>query len=247
MASSVGEERLYWTDIQTLERKIVQSIKAEDILSFAASLKDEGLISAEVKSNLDIMHPDVPHARKTRYVLQQVYQTINDMEIKIQKKMFKSFRKILSAYPNCRQVSGELRRLGKTKQMDGSNAMMSLGKEQMLEDKHLGPLCDFLFRFAHKWEGIASLLLNDSNSVQCIKHEGLGDLRECLRKTFQAWLSRTEQHCLHLTLKNLIKVLRSETVQLSRIVDDLKQHLEFWQENSSESTSSLSSSNDETE
>ena len=42
--------------------------------------------------------------------------------------------------------------------------------------------------------------------------------------------------------KNLNKVLRSEAVQLARIVDNLTDHLKSWNEDSSDSADSTSSS-----
>ena len=230
-----------WRVIQSFEGKIIRTIKAGDLTSFCSLLETEGLISSEVKENVAILHPDIPHTRRCRYVLQNVYRAVGN-----HKSRFKDFLSILLAFPNGKTVKEQmLKKIGKTKHVRNGD-MKCMGEKRVFEDKDLGSLYDFLSTYAHKWEVMATLLLRDSNSIQYIKHECLSDSRKCLYMTLQTWLLGKQQS-LSPTLKNLNKVLRSEAVQLARIVDNLTDHLKSWDEDSSDNADSKSSSDSDEE
>ena len=231
----------YWKVILSFEGKIIRTIKAGDLTSFCFLLEDKGLISSEVKENMAILHPDIPHTRRCRYVLQKVYGAVGN-----HKSRFKDFLRILLAFPNGKTVKEQmLKKIGETKHVRNGD-MKCMGEDRVFEDKDLGPLYDFLSKYAHKWEGMATLLLRDSNGIQYIKHECLSDSRKCLHMTLQMWLLGKQQS-LSPTLKNLNKVLRSEAVQLARIVDNLTDHLKSWDEDSSDNADSKSSSDSDEE
>ena len=226
-----------WRVIQSFEGKIIRTIKAGDLTSFCSLLEAKGLISSEVKENVAILHPDIPHTRRCRYVLQNVYRAVGN-----HKSRFKDFLRILLAFPNGKTVKEQmLKKIGKMRNGD----MKCMGEDRVFEDKDLGPLYDFLSTYAHKWEDMATLLLRDSNSLQYIKHECLSDSKKCLRMTLQTWLLGKQQSFP--TLKNLNKALRSEAVQLARIVDNLTDHLKSWDEDSSDNADGISSSDSDEE
>ena len=230
-----------WKVIQSFEGKIIRTIKAGDLTSFCSLLEAKGLISSEVKENVAILHPDIPHTRRCRYVLQQVYVAVEN-----RKSKFKVFLRILLAFPNGKTVKEQmLKKIDKTKHVRSGDSKC-MGEDRVFEDKDLGPLYDFLSIYAHKWEVMATLLLRDSNSIQYIIHECLSDSRKCLYMTLQTWLLGKQQS-LSPTLKNLNKVLRSEAVQLARIVGNLTDHLKSWDEDSSDNADSTSSSDSDEE
>ena len=240
MAEEVSDV-CYWKVIQSFEGKIVRTIKSGDVTSFCSLLKENGLISSEVKENVVLLHPDISHTRKCRYVLQQVYVAVRN-----RKSRFKAFLRILLAFPNGKTVKEQmLKKIDKTKHVRNGDRKC-MGEDRVFEDKDLGPLYNFLSTYAHKWEDVATLLLRDSNSIQYIKYECLSDSRKCLHKTLQTWLLG-EQLSLSPTLKNLNQVLRSDMVQLARIVDNLTDHLKSWDEDLSDNADSTSSSDSEDE
>ena len=231
----------FWRVIQSFEGKIIRTIKAGDLTSFCSLLEAKGLISSEVKENVAILHPDIPHTRRCRYVLQNVYRAVGN-----HKSRFKDFLRILLAFPNGKTVKEQmLKKIDKTKHVRNGD-LKCMGENHVFEDKDLGPLNDFLSKYAHQWEDMATLLLRDSNSIRYIKHECLSNSRKCLKMTLQTWLSGKQQS-LSPTLKNLNKVLRSEAVQLARMVDNLTDHLKSWDEDSSDNADSKSSSDSDDE
>ena len=201
--------------LQHLERKLLTCIQPGDLANFSSMLKDNILIPPEAKEEVDLMHTDVPHTRRCRYVLQHVYEAIEEDE-----SNYKVFLRTISALTHC-NIMKELRDFKKQLQSDD----IKLGK---LGDKDLGPLYIFLSKYAHKWEDLGILLLRDSNYLQYIQHECSNVSRKCLRMMLETWLSGKCNCSISPTLKNLNRVLRSDVVELAREVENLVEHLRSW-------------------
>ena len=219
----------YASILQKYESKIVASLEKKDLIPFVAMLCDEVLLPHEVKESLDIMHKDVPHKRRCRYVMQYVYKNIGTLITR-----YKKFLKILSAFPQGKVVilNYKLRKPKQPSEREcGSNG-------DVLGDKDLGSLCEFLSEHAYKWEDFAIALLSDSNKVSRIKHECNNDLNKCLRRTLEAWLSGESKCNMSPTVKNMKKVLRSGLVNLPRRADELDEHLQVWGDSTESSDSS---------
>ena len=220
-----NNRRLTVNMVKYFEDEIISCLRPEDLYRFVALLFQYRIITIDIKRNIDIMHREVSHERKCRYILLHAYEDLEannlcDYFLKLLETNFSTFDKVISRI---------LEYCEDTKSTSSSDVALSV-------EFHLPLLFSNLAKISFKWKDIARVLIRDSNAIQKINIEDL-DLNSCLYNVLKLWLSDTKKECPPPMLSTLVKVLSSAAVCSRREALDLQE--EFLKRVATQNTSML--------
>ena len=149
--------------IRKFEKDIISSLHPGHLCKFAAALAEYGIIENKIKRNIDIMHEEVPHDKKCRYLMLQAYKQLQQKIYMC--NCFQILQKKITNFNTLLTKMIEYQKEGKiTKEtVTGTSDVILSGKN------HIKLIYEHLVTISHKWEEIARLLLHDSNVIAKIR------------------------------------------------------------------------------
>ena len=170
--------------MKCFEKEIILCLRPEDLLKFSTLLADRHLIPLDIKRHVDIMHEDVPHDRRCRYVMLKAYEYLKT------KSECMKFLDILNHFPQCGALQSKIKAYGeKDKELLLHAAE---GSDIILSGDDLNLIYTCLFNYCYKCDDIARLLISDCNSYRRIKVD-FKDSSACLHEVLSTWLSDTRK------------------------------------------------------
>ena len=197
--------------MKRFENEIIVALQQTHILKLVSLLHDYKIISNEVVQNIKMIHRDVPTERICKYIMIQVYKTSKRNE-----QMCAVFQHIIAnefqtIFEKILTQMIEYQKEPTSKK----ESIVTACSDIALEDKHISIIYNSMVKISYKWEDIARLLLSDYHVIARIEAK-CKDCDACLYEVIRTWLS-SESATKPVTLRPLVKVLRSEAVQHPKV------------------------------
>ena len=205
----------------------LKELGSDDIVSLARKATEAGLISQDlgpmVIENLNSLDPRIPCGLMWRYFMLYVKKIIKDDPV--------SFKNLLSLLP-CKENALSLFESLKKNLIDrafpNSRDDIEYDKAEILffEQKHVPILTELLSMHSSKLSELGIALWLGENEMKSIMAElHICGMIGCLQKVIHAWVMHKVVTAKPPTLANLENTLRSETVSLGVVADNLKDDL----------------------
>ena len=216
------------------ELDILSQLKSDSLLlELARDARDARLIPLDVVENLEMMAPSGEKSApsislKCRYVMMHICKAIRAERDSCEGNKFYNFVRLFNRRIVCNQfeqcVSQRHSDLGRPSSQ--AQVFHDILPETRLDvETHLNKLHEALIKYSYLWKEIGMAL----NFVPCdferIKAVRINDINMCLYDILSEWLSQSHNYLKPPTFGTLTEVLRSAVVNLSRLVDDVRETL----------------------
>lgn len=169
-----------------------------DSLALAREAVKAGLLCQDVLDHLTSLHSQVHNSMKYRYLLMQLYNTINNDE-----QLFVRMVRVFIEHG--------------WHPTNPANTTSEAADDFPLGTEHIPDLAEFLVPYAYQWRSIGTAMRfkpQDLNNIQARCSSCCDALKQCLLLLLEEWLGEKHQHALIPTVKALENILNSRLLGL---------------------------------
>ena len=223
------------------EDEIIKSLKSAGLKEFVGECWEVKALSRIVKESFESLDSDVPVSLSIRYLLLHVYDRLQEnprlyerlltvlAKCGVPDKVISSVRgsyALLTSAP----ISTETMRLAEGISdvfSPGGASDVTIGVKRpqnyhLLKEKHISTLTEILAHQSSKWQNIGLSLNLPENSLRRISSlMHIDDLAISLSKVLYQWIVGQHEHAKPPTVENLKGALRSQTVGLGSVANQL--------------------------
>ena len=182
------------------------------LLTLTKKAHGSGLISGEVKKQLESLDPSVPHHLVCRYLLSHIFKSMVTPD---------KFENLLKLFSTVEVASGVLS-LVRQYYASLTNKDLPVSEEVFLiSEFHVPVLTEMLAGHSSKWKEIATALWLPSNKIENIIAMNCKPILS-LKEVLLSWVVGECKHSKPPTLQSLKEALRSQTVGLGNVASTLK-------------------------
>lgn len=196
------------------EKAVIRSLENADLEKLSRQATELGVIPQRVKKSFDSLDSSVPHPRKLRYLLIHSYKQLEGNP-----SLFKRWLELLQEHG---LVSSILSRT-EVPQAQASNDCEK--QTQRFSQHHASILVEKLACHVKKWNDIRIALILPSHISDELLPRSFYDLKACLERVILEWIVGNHPHAKAPTFENLLKVLRSKTVELGAVACEIEEDL----------------------
>ena len=189
--------------LDKFKKQIFSSLQPNDLSVFIRRVREAGLVHQQVKDDLDIMHPGVPHETKYRYLMVHICLEIKCSARKDRINSLNELCEVLYSFNTLahigRLINNEIVGIIKRRNEAGDNAN---DDHILISESHLVDLLYILSKHSKLWRHIGISLQVPPKYLDQIESD-YEDNNVRFDKLLHAWLSRQLEHAVLPTLSNL--------------------------------------------
>ena len=212
------------TAIKDNEDELVSHLLDRDLEKFSKECAQARIFTPSIKKSFEHLDSNVSRDLSIRYLLLHAYDGLQGNQ-----RLFQLFLKVLA---KSRVPAGLLRKVTQSYTCeDGDVLSTSTGCSKRLRnndflENHVSALTEILAGHSSSWNNIG-ISLNLPNNIlkDILSLIHTGDSSVCLNNVLQHWIVRQHQHAKAPTVENLKAALRSNTVGLGKMANQLDDEL----------------------
>ena len=206
------------TAIKDNEDELVSHLLDRDLDKFIEECAQSRIFTPSIKKSFEHLDSNVSRDLSIRYLLMHAYDGLQGNQI-----LFQLFLKVLA---KSRVPAGLMRKVTQSYTGEGGDVLSTGGTKRPRNndflENHVSALTEILAGHSSSWNNIG-ISLNLPNNIlkEILSLIHTGDSRMCLNNVLEHWIVRQHEHAKRPTVENLKAALRSNTVGLSKMANQL--------------------------